>query len=301
MNQMHRVGADLTALSDAELITSSSAPVPTRPSPCSTSRHAGAARAAARSLGRLPLRRRRPGGGGLHPGPVGPAARRRTGGRLPALPHDLRPQRLVRQGPQGRASRRPRRGARGHQPGPAQRAARQRGRPHGGGRLRLAARALADGALAHRGRGSPGGRGRPAAGPGPQRRRRPRLPGPGGPAPGLPPGPPAAPAARRLPGDDHQARCLRPRRAVGARPAQGRRAPQALRAVHGPAPRAAGGEHEPAGRAPAGAARRGRHRLPRPRRRRRRRAPGPAPLAAPTPRRPRPAWWPPRRRRWSPA
>ena len=79
--------------------------------------------------------------------------------------------------------------------------------------------------------------GRPAAevapllGPGAQRRRRARLPGPGGPAPGLPPGPSATAAARRLPRHRHQARCLR--RATGCRRVTGARSTSTSRAATG--------------------------------------------------------------------
>ena len=90
---------------------------------------------------------------------------------------------------------------------------------------------------------------------GAERHRRPRLPRPGGPAPGVPPGSPATADAARLPGGTPQARCLRARRVVAARPEQGRRPPRGLRRVPGAGGRAGGDQRQPAPGAHPAAAR----------------------------------------------
>ena len=134
-------------------------------------------------------------------------------------------------GPPGRGDRRPdpprpRGAVRGHRRGGAGAVARRTG-------VRTAARALADGAVAHRGGGRLAGRGGAAARPHAERCLRARLPGQGATPPGLPAGTPDRCGRRRVLVDDRAAGRPRPRWTVqpGGRP--GRGAPARLRALPG--------------------------------------------------------------------
>ena len=164
-----------------------------------------------RPAARAGRRRRRPGVRGLRQGAGRAAARRRARRGLPRLPPDLRPAPPGRPHPGDRAAAhhrrhgglRPRRAVRRH----GRRGLRERGRGPG---VRLAARALAAGALAHRGRGRQARRHR--ADPRHERQLglRPRLPCPRGPARGVPDPARRRARGRHLPLDPRPAGCLRP-------------------------------------------------------------------------------------------
>ena len=130
------------------------------------------------------------------------------------------------------------------------RAVPRHGRPRvrerrGGPRLRLAPRALADGAVAHRGRGAEARRGRGAARHERQLGLRPRLPRPRGPAAGVPDHARGRARGRRLRVGAPEPRRLRPRRRLAPRRRQGRGPPRRVPALHGDLPRADRGQLQP--------------------------------------------------------
>ena len=208
-------------------------------------RHVDAARRLARQLV-SPVRRRRPGLRRLRQGaaPCSSAAAVPTSRSAPTCSPPYAACTSTRSAPAPgctppTTSRRSTRACRSATP--RSRASRTRA-AHG---VRLAARALAAGAVAHRGRGPEARRRRAAARHERQLRLRARLPRPRGPAPGVPDHARRRPRRGRLPLDPRAPRRLRPRRRLASRRRHGRGAPRRVPQVHGDLPRAHRGQLEP--------------------------------------------------------
>ena len=190
--------------------------------------------------------RRGPGLRGVRQGAHHRPARRRPGPGVPRLPAHRGPQPLHRHRARHHpaAAGRRLRAVRRRRPFP------RHGRgglrePGGGTRVRDAARAVAAGAVAHRGRGAEARRGRQAARHVRQLRLRPRLPRPRGSAPGVPEHARPGRRGRRLRVDPGQPGRLHPQRREQARRGQGPGAHRRVPALHGHLPRAVGGQHQP--------------------------------------------------------